>query len=56
MAIQKLIKVGNSYAVTIPMSIVKKWDLKPGDEVEVTYNKKLKKIILHFEKDTTSLS
>lgn len=32
--VQKVIKVGNSLAVTIPKEIVKKYGLKPGDKVQ----------------------
>lgn len=33
--IQKVIRVGNSLAVTIPQNIVKEEKLKPGETVEV---------------------
>lgn len=32
--VQKVIKVGNSLAITIPNAIVKKYGLKPGDKVQ----------------------
>lgn len=31
---QKIIKVGNSLAVTIPKEIVKEYGLKPGDKIQ----------------------
>ena len=35
MSFQKIIKAGNSLAVTIPSDVVKRSGLKPGDTVEV---------------------
>lgn len=35
MAIQKILKVGNSLGVTLPANFVKNLSLKPGDSVEV---------------------
>ena len=36
MAKQKVIKVGNSLAVTLPSRVVKNLSIKSGDEVEAT--------------------
>ena len=36
MAKQKVIKVGNSLAVTLPSRVVKNLSIKTGDEVEAT--------------------
>ncbi|PIR43435.1 hypothetical protein COV24_02750 [candidate division WWE3 bacterium CG10_big_fil_rev_8_21_14_0_10_32_10] len=38
---KKIIKVGNSYAITIAKDFLKKQNLKAGDEVEVKTNSKL---------------
>lgn len=35
----KIRKVGNSYVVTIPMSIIKKWDLKEGEDLTIIIKK-----------------
>ncbi|MFZ3069089.1 MAG: AbrB/MazE/SpoVT family DNA-binding domain-containing protein [Microgenomates group bacterium] len=35
MAIQKILKVGNSLGITIPSNLVKDLSLKPGDQVDV---------------------
>tara|TARA_Y100000034_G_scaffold101685_1_gene126132 strand:- start:2313 stop:2441 length:129 start_codon:yes stop_codon:yes gene_type:complete len=32
-------KTGNSYVVTIPKKIVKKWKLKKGEELEIIIKK-----------------
>ncbi|MBS3150235.1 AbrB/MazE/SpoVT family DNA-binding domain-containing protein [Candidatus Woesearchaeota archaeon] len=36
----KLWKSGNSYVVTIPKKIVKKWKLKEGKELEIIIKKR----------------
>lgn len=36
MAIQKILKVGNSLGITLPSNLVKDLSLKPGDQAEVT--------------------
>lgn len=36
MAIQKILKVGNSLGITIPSNLVKNLSLKPGDQVDVS--------------------
>ena len=38
MAIQKIIKVGNSYAVTIPKQFLKEINLQAGQQVNVITN------------------
>jgi len=35
MAIQKILKVGNSLGITLPSNLVKDLSLKPGDQVDV---------------------
>lgn len=35
MAIQKILKVGNSLGITLPSNLVKNLSLKPGDQVDV---------------------
>lgn len=35
MAIQKILKVGNSLGITIPSNLVKDLSLKPSDQVDV---------------------
>lgn len=36
---RKVIKIGSSEGVTIPKEVTKKLNLKPGDEVEVEFDK-----------------
>jgi antitoxin component of MazEF toxin-antitoxin module len=36
MAIQKILKVGNSLGITLPSNLVKDLSLKPGDQVDVS--------------------
>lgn len=43
---QKIIKVGNSFAVTIPRSFVNEVGFKSGDEVEVESDINLKLMIV----------
>ncbi len=35
----KLWKTGNSYVITIPKKIIKKWKLKEGEELEIIIKK-----------------
>lgn len=35
MAIQKILKVGNSLGITLPSNLVKDLSLRPGDQVDV---------------------
>lgn len=35
MAIQKILKVGNSLGITLPSNLVKDLSLKPGDQTDV---------------------
>lgn len=44
--LQKVIKVGNSYALTIPSFFVKEIDLKVGDQLDVQINPEEKKMTL----------
>lgn len=44
--IQKIIKVGNSFAITIPKSFINETGFKSGDEVEVESDKDLKLMIV----------
>ena len=41
----KLWKTGNAIVVTIPSSVIKKFKLKKGEEVEITLEKEDEKII-----------
>lgn len=43
---QKIIKVGNSFAVTIPKSFVNEVGFKAGDQVDVESDKDLKLLIV----------
>jgi len=43
---QKIIKVGNSYAFTIPKSFMKKAGFKAGDEVYVQQNPEHKTLLI----------
>lgn len=45
---QKIIKTGNSFAVTIPAFFVKKLNLKLSDPVEVKVDFENAKIEIHF--------
>lgn len=49
---QKVIKVGNSYAVTIPKSFVKEVSLEAGYSVQVEADAKKEEIRLDFSSDT----
>ena len=44
--VQKIIKVGNSFAVTIPRNFVNDVGFKAGDEVDVESDKDLKLMIV----------
>lgn len=44
--LQKIIKVGNSYALTIPSFFVKQVELKVGDQLDVQINPEEKKMTL----------
>lgn len=44
--IQKIIKVGNSAAVTLNKQLLDRWDLSSGDYVEATQIKGQKKLII----------
>lgn len=44
--IQKIIKAGNSLAITIPKEFIKACGLKAGDKVDVFYSISLKSIII----------
>lgn len=37
--VRKVIPVGGSLAITLPAEYVKAHDIKPGDKIELTYNK-----------------
>ena len=41
----KLWKTGNAIVVTIPSSVIKKFKLKKGEDVEITLEKEDEKII-----------
>lgn len=38
---QKVIKIGTSYGVTLPAKEVKRLNLQPGEELEITARKKV---------------
>ena len=44
--LRKICSVGNSQGVLIPKEILKKANLKTGDEVELSYEQKINKIII----------
>lgn len=44
--IQKIIKVGNSFAITLPRGFIKEAGFKSGDEVEVETDKELKLMLV----------
>lgn len=44
--IQKIIKVGNSAAITIPKEFLKEAKMKVGDEIELRTNGKIKVIYI----------
>lgn len=48
MPAQKIIKAGNSLAVTVPSEIVKTFGLKPGDTVEVLRDFKDPQLLVKF--------
>jgi antitoxin component of MazEF toxin-antitoxin module len=48
MAIQKIIKAGNSLAVTIPSDLVKLHGLKAGDDIKVIRSSLKPQIIFRF--------
>lgn len=53
--LQKIIRVGNSLAVTLPKSFVEKANFKAGDDVSVQTNDKLKAVYVRAESaDVTS--
>jgi len=45
---QKIIRTGNSAAVTLPSELIKVLNLKVGDSVEVKINYLLGEITFHF--------
>jgi antitoxin component of MazEF toxin-antitoxin module len=45
---QKIIKVGNSYAVTIPKKIIEMLSLEQGSYVDAQFEEKKKRVILKF--------
>lgn len=47
--IQKVIKVGNSYAVTIPMPFIKQTGLKVGEEVNLDMDIEAGKLLISKE-------
>ncbi len=46
---QKIIKAGNSLAITLPASLVNTLGLRPGDPVKVDISLDQTKITYHFE-------
>lgn len=44
--LRKICSVGNSQGVLIPKEILKKANLKTGDEVELSFEQKINKIII----------
>ncbi len=46
MITQKVIKIGNSYGVIIPIDILKSVNLKVGDEIILTLDKTTKTILI----------
>ncbi len=48
MPAQKIIKAGNSLAITVPSEIVKTFGLKPGDIVEVLRDFKDPQLLVKF--------
>lgn len=67
-SIQKIIKIGSSAGVTIPAKELKRLDLSLGDEVEISYKKKItkskdsevvaaaKKILKKYDQDFKNLA
>lgn len=56
--LQKILKVGNSLAVTLPAEFIKAAKIKAGDTVGVEYNAKLKWFLAKSKKeaDKTTLT
>jgi antitoxin component of MazEF toxin-antitoxin module len=53
--LQKIIRVGNSLAITLPKSFIDKTNFKAGDEVVVQTNVALRAVYVRAESaDTTS--
>lgn len=48
--LQKIIKVGNSYAITIPHDIVRKLNLKAGQTVYSDFDEYEKILTIYFKK------
>ena len=44
---QKVIKIGSSLGVTIPKSEIAKLHIMPGDEVDITIQKKVTRLAKH---------
>jgi antitoxin component of MazEF toxin-antitoxin module len=50
----KLWKTGNSYVVTIPAKLVKKWGLKVGEDLEVIIKKMTSQVLVTPERSETT--
>lgn len=55
MVFQKVIKIGNSYGVIIPIDILKSINLKVGDEVDIEVIKETNTIVVSPKKNNNKI-